>query len=63
MGLRPTRTDENQRRPRASGDRSRVGRMMDSRSPAFAEDKLRGNDESGRDFQESRCGRPASAVQ
>ena len=27
---------------------------MDSRSPAFAEDKLRGNDEAGRDFQESR---------
>ena len=42
MGLRPTRDNENQcRRPRESGD----PRPVDSR--------LRGNDESGRDFQES----------
>jgi len=43
MGLRPTHRDENphRRRPRAGGDPFR----LDSR--------LRGNDESGRDFQES----------
>ena len=41
MGLWPTRGNENPRRPRAGGDPCR----MDSR--------LRGNDESGRDFQES----------
>ena len=40
MGLWPTRGNENPRRPRAGGDPWR----MDSR--------LRGNDESGRDFQE-----------
>jgi len=40
MALWPTRPNENQRRPRAGGD----PRPVDSRSPAFAEDKLRGND-------------------
>jgi len=46
MGLLPTRENENRRRPRESGDPLGVGGKMDSRSPAFAEDKLRGNDES-----------------
>ena len=42
MRLRPTHRDENRRRrrPRESGDPYRV----DSRSPAFAEDKFRGSD-------------------
>jgi len=31
MGLWPTRGNENQRRPRESGDPLRVGRKMDSR--------------------------------
>jgi len=52
MGLRPTRGIESQRRPRESGDPFWARTKMDSRSPAFAEDKLRGNDESGRDVQE-----------
>jgi hypothetical protein len=42
MGLRPTHMDETHPRcrPRESGD----PRPLDSRSPAFAEDKFRGND-------------------
>jgi hypothetical protein len=42
MGLRPTHRDETHPRcrPRESGD----PRPVDSRSPAFAEDKFRGND-------------------
>ncbi len=43
MGLPSTRANENQCRPRESGDPLSVGRKMDSR--------FRGNDESGRDFQ------------
>jgi hypothetical protein len=46
MRLRPTTLgNENQRRPRESGDPLWGGRKMDSR--------FRGNDGSGRDFQES----------
>jgi len=45
MGLRPTLGDENQRRPRESGDPLWAGRKVDSR--------FHGNDESGRDHQES----------
>ena len=45
MGLRPTLGNENQRRPRESGDPMWVGAKMDSR--------FRGNDESGHDFKKS----------
>jgi len=44
MGLPPARGNENPRRPREGGDPWSAGTKMDSRSPAFAEDKLRGND-------------------
>ena len=50
MGLRPTRGNENPRRPREkpalSLQKGGVPRRADSRSPACAEDKLRGNDAS-----------------
>ena len=39
MGLRPTLGNDNQRRPRESGDPLWIGTKMDSR--------FRGNDESG----------------
>jgi len=45
MGFWPTRGNEDQRRPRESGDPLWVGRKLHSR--------FRGNDESGRDFQKS----------
>ena len=45
MSLWPTRGNENQHRhPRESGGPLLVRNTMDSRSPAFAEDKFRGND-------------------
>ena len=49
MRLGTTQGNENphRRRPRKSGDPWWVGTKMDSR--------LRGNDESGRDFQESQA--------
>jgi hypothetical protein len=62
MGLRLTHTDESHRLrhphaklalslPKGGGPRHNNG--LDSRSPAFAEDKFRGNDEPGSDFQGS----------
>jgi len=44
MGLRPTRGNENQRRPREGGD------------PFQVDSRFRGNDPCGRDFQERRVG-------